>query len=972
MRVAAAALEAAADAILIVTVDGLVIGANLAAESLFGYRARELAGRPITELLPGVDTLGVQAPGEVAGRRRDGHHIDVSVSLAEFRIDEAEHYVATVRDITAEVARRRETEELTSRLVQQSELADARLAIEELARATRGLDELAHALLGALARRVGARAGVLYLRRAEEGRPAFEPLAQLSIAPHCRPVATLVQAACAERDVHVVTGKPASLLVDTGFGYAVPAAVAAVPLVHHDDVVGALELALPVGDPRIRARLGALLPTVAAVLVARIDQQWIHSLLTHASEQADKLQQLNVTLDERAALLAEQQRELRESHAELQLQTDLLDHQRRELLQTNAELEQASALAEQRARELDTASRYKSQFLANVSHELRTPLNSILILARLLVEDGGERLDADQLQSARAIGAAGRDLLELINDILDISRIEVGELRVSAVRFDLRKSIAGLEQLFRPVAEERGLAFDVVVDGDLPARVVTDELRLQQIVRNLLSNAFKFTEEGGVTLRVTSSHAPGQVRFSVQDTGVGIPEEARERIFEAFKQVDGSLTRRHTGAGLGLAISHRLAERMGGALSLASSSARGSTFELDLPVGLPDATPALLPDRVSSPRHPEAVRGDIVIATTDPLLGHALAALARSMGHGARWFPRSADAYFRCLESAPVCVIVDSHLPDTEELVASLAANPDTREIPIHGMAGAENPLAKPLSAERFADWLGTSLVHVRGSVLVVAENPATAAATTRHLTNQGIASATAWTAEQSVQRCIDGGVSCLVVDFDGDMGEGAAFLEARARNECLGMVPAIVTTARPPDDDARTALEGHARTIVVARASGANRQPPPPVGDAPELVGRRVLVVDDDVRNVFALRQLLRKRRVDVVVADDGAEALRRVDEHGPFDAILMDVMMPVMDGLEATRRLRRRPDGTELWILALTAKAMPGDRERCLDAGASDYLSKPVDSAVLLQRLEERFRTAPPVRTTTAEGAS
>jgi len=792
----------------------------------------------------------------------------------------------------------------------------------------------------------------------------------------------LVTAACAERSPRVVPGTPSALTVSTGFGELVPAAVAALPLVHHDRVIGAVELALPVGEPQIRSLLGELLPTVAAVLAHRLDEDRIHRLLEQTSEQAEVLRELNAALDERASLLAEQQRDLEESHTELQMQAQELSDQRSALLATNEQLEEAHQLAEQRAQELDTASRYKSQFLANMSHELRTPLNSILILARLLADDDGERLDPDQLESARAIGSAGRDLLALINDILDISRIEVGELRISPVRFDVGKSLQGLDRLFRPVAEERGLTFEIASDPDLPRRIVADELRLQQILRNLLSNALKFTDHGSVRLRVHAPDTSGQLRFTVEDTGTGIPPGAQQSIFRAFKQADGSLTRKHNGAGLGLAISKQLAERMGGSLVLDRSSPSGSMFTLELPVALPDPTPA------PPPRRPAPSHRSLVIVEDDPILGQALENLAQTQGCSARWFATGEAAWEHCERNPPDCVLVDLCLPGIggRELAAKLARNPRTRDVPVHAMSGvvsegrAPGPgiasfLAKPIQADRFVDWLGTSLRGLRGEVLVIGGDPTEAAAMSKLLRRNGIACSHSTDVEEGARRCAEGTVRCVVLGLELGSDRGLDFLARRRDDPRLAAIPVIVSTARELSEEEQTVLEQEARSILVKREPLSDRlvqeatrivgSTPlaPPRRAAPRWVGRRVLVVDDDMRNVFALRQLLRRNGMAVVVANDGAEALRRVDEHGPFDAILLDVMMPVMDGLEATRRLRARPDGAGMYLCALTAKVMPGDRERCLEAGASDYLGKPIDNEVLLQLLSERFAATEPV---------
>jgi CheY-like chemotaxis protein/two-component sensor histidine kinase len=663
-----------------------------------------------------------------------------------------------------------------------------------------------------------------------------------------------------------------------------------------------------------------------------------------------------------------------------------------------------------------------------MSHELRTPLNSILILGQQLSDNPEGNLTGRQVEFARTIQAAGTDLLNLISDILDLSKIESGTVSVDAEEIFFSSILDVVARPFRHEAETKRLDFQVELSPDLARSIVTDSKRLQQVLKNLLSNAFKFTEHGGVKLSVrpadggwssdhpTLRNAPSVVAFEVSDTGIGIPPEKQKIIFEAFQQADASTSRKYGGTGLGLAISRELANLLGGELSLRSNPGLGSTFTLFLPLAYAGAPPAVHPgaadirhgvrmpstpllntDRVVEPIPDDRLAlepGDkvLLVVEDDPAYARILADAAHEAGFKVLVAQRGADALLLAREYRPTAVSLDIFLPDMLgwTVLGQLKRDPATRHIPVqlvtldddkqHGLArGAFSYMHKPSSAGELA----ASLARLgefggprRKMLLVVEDDPGERLGITELLSHDDIEIVTAGSGAEALEVLRHDTPDCIVLDLKLPDISGFEILEAiRDEGGLAADVPIVVFTGRElsPEEDAR--LHSMARSVVVKGVESPERLFDETalflhrvIADLPAakqemikrlhtsdeaLIGRTALLVDDDARNIFALSSVLERRGMSVLAATTGSEAIHLIQSRPDIAIVLMDIMMPGMDGYETMQKVRANPAFQRLPIIALTAKAMKGDREKCLEAGASDYLAKPVNTEQLLSAL-------------------
>ncbi|KAA2234163.1 response regulator [Salinarimonas soli] len=733
-----------------------------------------------------------------------------------------------------------------------------------------------------------------------------------------------------------------------------------------------------------------------------------------------------------AAELQTQQRELQQTNEQLEQKAQQLAERNVEVEAKNQEIEQARRALEEKATELALTSKYKSEFLANMSHELRTPLNSILILGQQLGENPEGNLTGKQVEFARTIHGAGTDLLNLISDILDLSKIESGTVSVDAEEIFFSNLLEAMARPFRHEAENRRLAFDVTTAPNLDRSIITDSKRLQQVLKNLLSNAFKFTSQGGVKLTVTPvesgwspdhpvlKHAPSVVAFEVSDTGIGIPPEKQKIIFEAFQQADASTSRKYGGTGLGLAISRELANLLGGEIHLRSQPGVGSTFVLYLPLTYVGTTvtprplvaqeaqtqPFPLPatalanlrlsemptEHVADDRH-MLQPGDTVllIVEDDPHYARVMVDLARDRGFKVLVAMRGAEALALAREYRPTAVSLDVFLPDMLgwTVLSQLKQDPATRHIPVqivtldedrqHGLArGAFSFLNKPTTIEG----LEAALTRIREyaqprrkRLLLVEDNPAERLGVAELLGHHDIDIVTAETGSEALDSLRAEPTDCVVLDLKLPDMSGFEVLERIRDDAALADVPVVVFTGRElsPDEDAQ--LHTMARSVVVKGVESPERLLDETalflhrvVSDLPaekqrmlerlhssdeDLVGRTVLLVDDDARNIFALSSVLERRGMKVLTATTGSEAISVLESDPEVAIVLMDIMMPGMDGYETMQVIRANPAYRRLPMIALTAKAMKGDREKCLEAGASDYLAKPVNTEQLLSAL-------------------
>jgi len=658
-----------------------------------------------------------------------------------------------------------------------------------------------------------------------------------------------------------------------------------------------------------------------------------------------------------------------------------------------------------------------------MSHELRTPLNSLLILSKLLSDNSNGNLDDEQVEFARTIHGAGTDLLALISDILDLTKVEAGKMEVSPSHVPVTDVIAGLERSFRPVAEERRLAFDLEIADGAPTALLTDEQRLGQILRNLLSNAFKFTAEGGVALRIEPSDETGldgtpfAVAFTVTDTGIGIAQDKLRLIFESFQQADGTTSRRYGGTGLGLSISREIARLLGGEIRVQSTEGEGSTFTLLMPATFtpppvaPESDPLQAPipeverllgpevtlpgDEEADPPYPlppspapEIGSGDRVLLVvadrpeeTDRLHAAArerqLAPVAVVGGPAglAMTHEHAPDAIVLAVTTADAALLLDQlkHHPKTRHIPVVVVGEPEARQPVL--LAGAARFVERPAAPEALdlaVDELVGLLDRPRKRLLLVEDDERERLAIEQLIGGEDVEVTGLGTSEEALAALDDGSFDCLVLDLKLPKMTGFALLERIQTDERHRDMPVIVHTGRALTRREETKLKRYANAIVVKDAASPERLLDEtalhlhraPADLSPEsrrmldqlhqadavLHGRKVLIVDDDVRNVFALTSVLEGRGMVVVFAENGREGLEVLGANPDVDLVLMDVMMPEMDGYETMRAIRAREEMRGLPIIALTAKAMQGDRERSIAAGASDYITKPVDPDQLL----------------------
>jgi len=811
----------------------------------------------------------------------------------------------------------------------------------------------------------------------------------------------------------LITDMPSNVIpITSGLFRAPPRHIVVLPVLFEGQVKAVIELASLGAFTELQMSfLDQLTNSIGIVLNSIEATMQTEGLLKQSQQLATELQT--------------QQRELQQTNEQLEQKAQQLADRNVEVEAKNQEIEQARRAVEEKATELALTSKYKSEFLANMSHELRTPLNSILILGQQLTENPDGNLSGKQVEFARTIHGAGTDLLNLISDILDLSKIESGTVSVDAEEVYFSNLLEMIARPFRHEAENRRLSFDVAIAPNLDRSLVTDSKRLQQVLKNLLSNAFKFTAEGGVKLAVTramsgwnSDHptlrlAPSVVAFEVTDTGIGIPPEKQRIIFEAFQQADAGTSRKYGGTGLGLAISRELANLLGGEIQLRSTPGIGSVFTLYLPTTYSgSATPkvtvardepvAIAPPAVrTGERSPEPIiddRDDIVsgdscvlIVEDDPHYARIMMSAARDEGFKVLVAHRGAEALVLARTHYPTAISLDIFLPDMLgwTVLSQLKQDPSTRHIPVqivtldedrhHGLArGAFSFLHKPATPEglegAFARIKGYAAPR-RKRLLLVEDNEAERKGVSELLSHEDIEIMAADTGAAALAMLREEPVDCVVLDLKLPDMSGFEVLEQIRDDAALCDVPVVVFTGRELSADEDAKLHTMARSVVVKGVESPERLLDETalflhrvVADLPQskqrmlqrlhssdedLMRRTVLLVDDDARNIFALSSVLERRGMEVLTATTGSEAIAVLESRSDVAIVLMDIMMPGMDGYETIQVIRAKPGMRRLPILALTAKAMKGDREKCLEAGASDYLAKPVNVEQLLSAL-------------------
>lgn len=740
--------------------------------------------------------------------------------------------------------------------------------------------------------------------------------------------------------------------------------------------------------------------------------------------QQNELELLNTELETQTESLQASEEELKMQQAELQQSNVDLEERSRMLGEKNQMIAERNMEIQQKAEQLEQTTKYKSEFLANMSHELRTPLNSILLLSRLLSENNEHNLNEEQVESARVIQSSGNGLLSLIDEILDLSKIEAGKMDVEYTEVSVNEIIDDLRSIFAPVAREKKLELKFNIAANVPAAFETDKMRVEQILKNLISNALKFTSAGSVSLNIQTSGSREQpsLLFKVVDTGIGIPEDKQDFVFEAFRQADGSTKRKYGGTGLGLSISRELCRLLGGSIAVESTPGSGSTFIVTMPVSkgavieealftkhvltaaqveqTEQTEPALMP--YVGPQIPDEIPDDrdnilsgdsvVLIIEDDTAFAMSLLAFTRRNGYKGVVVVRGDQALIFAHTYKPVAILLDIMLPlkNGWQIMDELKNDPRTRHIPVHMMSstdarrqslmsGAVDFINKPMAVEQMQQMFATlkdALTREPKKVLIVEENPRHAQALEYYLSSFNINSQINSSIKDSIASLQEKEIDCVILDMGVPDQNAYETLETVKKMPGFEKLPIIVFTGKNLSRVEESRIKQYADSIVLKTAHSYQRildevglflhlveenEKPVKTGAAFKKLGgledvlkaKKVLIADDDVRNIFSLTKSLEHNQMKVVSAIDGKDAVQQLIAHPDVDVVLMDMMMPEMDGYESIRKIRQMPAFRNLPILAVTAKAMTGDRNKCIAAGASDYISKPVDIDQLLSLL-------------------
>jgi HAMP domain-containing protein/CheY-like chemotaxis protein/signal transduction histidine kinase len=949
-------------------------------------------------------TTQVRAIAEVATAVTKG---DLSQSI---NVEAAGEVAALKDNINEMIVNLRET---TEKNTAQDWLKTNLAKFTRLLQGQRDLATVSRTILSELAPLVPMQHGVIYFNEATEGgEPDLRLLASYAytdsdtLRPRFKAGEGLIGQAALEKTPILLSDVPANYVrISSGLGAAAPTNVFVVPVLFEGQVKAVIELAsfYRFNETHLNF-LGQLTESIGIVLNTITATMRTEELLKQSQSLATELQKTNEELEEKAELLAKQNAEVE---------------------QKNREIDQARLSLEDKAAQLALTSRYKSEFLANMSHELRTPLNSLLILSRLLAQNSEGTLTEKQVEFAKTIHASGSDLLELINEILDLSKIESGMMDVDAVPVSLADVQSYVERTFREVANSKGLTFKANLDPKTIGSIITDQKRVQQVLKNLISNAIKFTESGSVTLTIepaTSGWSEGHksldratnvVAFKVEDTGIGIPADKHHVIFEAFQQADGTTSRKYGGTGLGLSISREIAKLLGGEIRLTSAVGHGSTFTLYLPSVYASTLSAtvraevpvearIAADRAlqeeeapvdNNPLFDDRQRiqpGDrvMLIIENDPAFARILMDLGREHEFRVLAAVRGDVGLQMARQHRPDAITLDLDLPglDGWNVLDRLKHDPSTRHIPVHVISVSDEPhRSMRLGAKTFLvksedrDQLSDAFDSIKEfndrkmrTLLIVEDDDVQRDTLVELIGDRDVEITAVASGGEALSQLSSKQYDCIVLDLGLHDMNGLDFLEKMRADAAMSQVPVIIYTGKELSKAEEAELRKLAQTIIIKDVKSPERlldettlflhrveSALPPEKQRlldqlhrsdPTLKGKQALIVDDDIRNIFALTSILERYEMEVQYAENGHDALRMLNDNPEIDVVLMDVMMPEMDGYEATRRIRQNERFEDLPIIAITAKAMKGDREKCIAAGASDYVTKPVDSDQLI----------------------
>lgn len=829
------------------------------------------------------------------------------------------------------------------------------------------------------------------------------------------------------------------MVVSFTSGNIKPRSITAFPIVFENKIKGVIEIgSTEKYNPITVEYFNSISHSAGVVLNTAQNRVKLQELLEETQAQSEELQAQHSELENLNTELEAQAQKLQASEEELRVQQE-------ELLQANQELEERSKILEEKnqlivernldiqkkAEELELSTKYKSEFLANMSHELRTPLNSILLLSRLLSENAEENLSEDQIEYGRVIHSSGNGLLTLIDEILDLSKIEAGKMELEYQETPITDIVSDMHSLFNPLAKEKSLSFTTSITQGIPEIISIDKMRFEQILKNLLSNALKFTRKGFVTLSINPSDQEGYLNFSVKDSGIGIPKDKQDHIFEAFQQADGSTRRKYGGTGLGLSISRELAKLQGGELLLESEPGEGSEFTVCIPsnplfipkspeteyqqeeLEAPPAPPSVsikatnevaqgtkkryvtdvIPPELDDDRN-NLLPGDklILIIEDDTNFARALLGYTRKADYKCIVAVRGDQGVEMARQYKPLAILLDIQLPvkDGWEVMEELKNNPQTRHIPVHIMSsmevkkeslikGAVDFINKPVAIEQMQHMFSSienALNKDPKKVLIIEENPKHARALAYFLDTYNVNAEIKGSVADGVDALQKKEIDCVILDMGIPDMNAYLTLETVKKSPGLENLPIIIFTGKNLSKAEESKIKQYADSIVMKTAHSYQRildevalflhlvEAKHPVSGNPVAIrnavglneilqNKTVLIADDDVRNIFSLTKALEQLKMKVISATDGKEALRILEENPHTDVVLMDMMMPEMDGYQSIMEIRQKPKHKNLPILAVTAKAMVGDREKCIAAGASDYISKPVDIDQLISLL-------------------
>ena len=794
----------------------------------------------------------------------------------------------------------------------------------------------------------------------------------------------------------VINAKPKHLLIT--------------PFLFEGKTVGVIEIgSLNEFSETEKEFLNTSMDSIAISVNSAISRKRIQELLEETQVQTEELQSQQEEMKQMNEELEEQTQNLKQQQEELQMTNEELEEQTQSLEEKNKEVEASKYDIEEKTKQLEISSRYKSEFLANMSHELRTPLNSLLILSKDLSENRKKNLDSIQVESAEIIYKSGADLLVLINEVLDLSKIEAGKMSINIEKVSLRNFTDDLIRNFKHHAEQKGLRLTCKLDKELPESIRTDSQRLNQILKNLLSNALKFTEKGSVSISI-ARYTESTIMISVTDTGIGIQEEKQMAVFEAFQQAEGGTSRKYGGTGLGLSISRELAKLLGAEIKLSSKLNEGSTFSLIIPLEIhqetePERTEIVKPvlykprfeNRANYLNYPgigddrNSITSDdkvVLIIEDDLKFAAILLKQANNKGFKCLSAATGEDGLMLAAKYQPKAIILDMNLPgmNGHHVLLELKENPSVRHIPVHIISanerslepikeGAVEYLMKPVNKQELEETFNRIENFVSRKIknlLIIEDNENSRKAMRILIGNGDVKCFEAGTGQDALNIYEQNQIDCIILDIGLPDMSGFDLIHKLENIKSNNIPPVIVYTGKELTKEENNELQKYAESIIIKGVKSEERLLDETalflhrmISNLPkskqEMINnlhdkeavfhsKKILLADDDMRNVFALSQILKERGMEIIKAENGKNALEMLDSHPDIDLVLMDIMMPEMDGYEAMRRIRTQERFRNLPVIALTAKAMKDDKQKCIDAGANDYIAKPIDIERLL----------------------